>query len=181
MTRISNPFLRPVVAAALAVGAAVAVAPAPAHADASAFLKSLEGTWKGSGTARIPGREEAERIVCSVNNAYAAASSALNVDGDCATTQAKSTVRGQLTSSGSSVSGSLINAIEGATLTKSSGTVRGNQLIVSSSFVDDRTGELTRSRQVIQRQGNGFAAAFYIYDNAKDAFEPAGQMQFTRR
>ena len=169
-------------AALLALVMTGPLAPAPAHADAAGvFLKSLQGSWRGRGTALIPGRPSAERITCRVNNSYQAASLALKVDGNCATTQAKSAVRGQLVHKGAAVTGSLMNAIEGSTMTQSTGKVSGNKLTVSSSFVDDRTGQLTRSRQIIVKTAGGFQADFFLYDNAKAKYEHAGQVVFTQR
>lgn len=181
MKRASFRFFAVPAALAAAIATSL-VTPEPARADvAGAFLKSLEGSWRGRGTARIAGRGDAERVTCRVQNNYQAANLVLSVDGNCATTQAKSAVRGRLVHNGSSVTGSLLNAIEGSTMTQSKGQVSGGKLTVSSSFVDDRTGGLTRSRQVIRLTSNGFRADFFLYDNAKAKYEPAGQVVFTQR
>lgn len=169
------------VLAGLALLAGAAIAPAPAHADASGFLKSIEGSWKGRGTAKLPGRGDSESVSCRVTSSYAESETALQVKGDCATTQAKTPVNGKITHNGDTVSGSLLNGVGGATMTKSEGKVKGNQLVVLSNFVDDRTGQLTRSRQVIRKTGSGFQANFYIYDNGSKQFEPAGELKFTAR
>jgi len=164
---------------AAAVAAGATALPQAALADAAGFLKSIEGSWKGAGTAKLPGREGSERVSCRVTSSYAESETALQVKGDCATTQAKTPVNGKITHNGNSVSGSLINGLGSATMVKSQGQVKGNQLVVLSNFIDDQTGQLTRSRQVISKTGNGFQAAFFLYDNASKKFEPAGQLKFT--
>lgn len=157
----------------------MAVRSTPAMADAGSFLRSIAGDWRGRGTAKIPGRETEERISCKVQNQYDDSGSALVVRGNCATTQSKSSVSGKLEHSGNRVSGSLIGAFAGATITKSDGEVAGGQLVVSTNFVDNATGTLTRSRQVIRKTGGGFKADFYLYDNKLGKFAKAGSLDFT--
>ena len=118
--------------------------------------------------------------MCQVENRFDAAAKALVVSGNCASTQAKSTVSGRLSYSGSSVTGALIDSFEGATVTKSVGTVSDGQLVVTTNFVDNATGNLTRTRQVIRLRDEGFEAQFFIYSNARAAFEPNGSMDFSR-
>jgi hypothetical protein len=168
-------FLVSAFALAFAVDAATGVA----RADAGAFLRSIEGSFRGSGTAAIPGRDEVENVSCRVSNAYDQQASALVVSGNCATTQAKSAVKGQLTHNGDSVSGSLISTAGGTSQTSSSGEVNGNTLVVSTNFIDNRTGKLTRSRQVVSKTGGGFRAEFYTYDNRAGKFMKAGSIRFT--
>lgn len=155
--------------------------PVAAMADAGSFLKSLAGSWRGSGVARFPGQKSEERISCRVTNAYDAAASELSVRGNCATTQVKSTVQGKLSHSGNEVTGALIGSFEGAKMTKSTGTVSGNKLVVSANFIDNATGNLTRSRQIVRRTGSGFEADFFIFDNSKDLYIKFGSIQFSSK
>ena len=165
---------------ALCLGLLAASMPASAAADAADdFLKSIEGKWRGRGTAIIPGRSGAERIVCQVTNSYSAETRQLRVNGECASTQGKTIVSGKLTHAGSSISGSLINAFKGATVTKSSGSMIGENMEVSSSFVDNSTGNLTRTRQVFRKSPAGFTAEFFTFDNVSGAFKPAGTIAFS--
>jgi hypothetical protein len=150
----------------------------PAKADAAGdFLKGLEGSWRGRGSAIIPGREKSERITCQVTNAYEGA--ALVVSGECASTQGKTSVSGRLNHSGEKVSGSFINAFKGASMTKSAGQVSGGRLTVSTSFVENATGQLARTQQVIRKSGSGFKADFFVYDNAAGAYKPSGSISFS--
>ncbi len=152
----------------------------PAKADAAGdFLKQLEGNWRGRGQATIPGRKNAERITCQVTNIYEAASSELLVSGECASTQGKTPVKGRLSHTGNTVSGSLIDAYKGATVTKSVGSVSSLSLDVSSNFVDDATGNLTRTRQVVQLSDTGFSADFFTFDTRAQEFKPAGSLTFS--
>lgn len=164
-----------VIALALLAGTSV-----PAFADpASDFLKGLEGSWRGRGSAILPGREKAERITCQVTNDFQG--DALVVNGECASTQGKSPVSGRLSHAGEKVSGSFINALQGARMTKSSGALSGGNLVVSSSFVENATGNLTRTRQVIRKGGSGFKADFFTYDNASGSYQPAGSITFSAK
>jgi hypothetical protein len=166
--------------AAALVMALVAGPVAPAFADpASDFLKGLEGSWRGRGSALLPGREKPERITCQVTNEYEGDS--LVVSGECASTQGKSSVSGRLSHAGEKVSGSFINALQGATMTKSSGALSRGNLVVSSSFVENATGNLTRTRQVIRKGGSGFKADFFTYDQASGSYEPSGSITFSAK
>ncbi len=147
--------------------------------DAGDFLKQLQGSWRGRGQATIPGREEAERITCQVNNIYEEVSAELRVTGECASTLGKTPVNGMLSHNGSNVSGSLINAYKGATVTKSVGSIVAQSLEVSSNFVDNATGNLTRTRQVVHMSEGGFTADFYTFDNSTGTFKAAGSLTFS--
>jgi hypothetical protein len=169
----------PCTAAAMAL-ALVAGTVAPAFADpASDFLKGLEGSWRGRGSALLPGRDKPERVTCQVKNDYQG--DALVVNGECASTQGKAAVSGRLSHAGEKVSGSFLNALPGATMTKSTGALSGGNLVVSSSFVENATGNLTRTRQVIRKGGSGFKADFFTYDNASGSFQPSGSITFSAK
>jgi hypothetical protein len=154
----------------------------PQTAGASdAFLKGLEGSWRGRGAATLPGRQAEERISCRLTITWQAAASSLKVVGECASTQAKVPVNGRLTLNGKNVSGSLINAFEGATVTKSVGTTSETGLEVSSNYVDNATGTLTRTRQVVRKNGDGFSAEFFTFDTKSGTFKPAGSLAFSAK
>jgi hypothetical protein len=161
---------------------AVAANAHPASADAAGdFLRNLEGSWRGRGSATIPGRDKPERITCQITNTYVASSGDLVVAGECASTQGKTPVQGKLSHKGNAVSGSIISSLRGAKVTTSSGSVSGSRLTVSSSLMEDATGRLVKTRQVIRTSGSGFEASFYTYDNASGAFEPAGNLVFSAK
>ncbi|MGI9399915.1 MAG: hypothetical protein ACR2O0_01560 [Rhizobiaceae bacterium] len=167
--------------AGLVIAGLLAFGPGAALADAGQFLKSLEGGWRGSGVAKLPGRETEERISCRVNNAYSNSSNELSVNGTCATTQFKSSVQGKLNHDGNDVTGALMGSFDGARMTKSTGTVKGNQLVVSANFVDNATGALWRSRQIVRTTGKGFSADFYTYENASGKYVKSGSIKFSSK
>jgi hypothetical protein len=153
-----------------------------ARADVAAdFLRTLEGSWRGRGSATIPGRLNPERITCQITNTYEAASGDLVVAGECASTQGKTPVQGKLSHKGNAVSGSIISTLRGATVTTSSGSISGGRLTVSSSLMENATGRLVRTQQVIRKEGGGFEASFFTYDNASGTFKPAGNLMFSAK
>jgi hypothetical protein len=167
---------------AIAVMTSFAISlPASANADPGSFLKSLEGEWRGSGLYRFEGRQTDERISCRVTNTYDAAAQRLDLSGDCATAQIKNSVKGYLKEDGDEVSGALLGTLDGSRMTKSTGSVKGNQLVVLANFVDNATGTLYRSQQVVRRTGKGFEADFYWYDNRLGKFAKTGSIKFTSR
>ena len=66
-------------------------------------------------------------------------------------------------------------------MTKSTGKVNGNELVVSANFVDNATGALWRSRQVVRKTGEGFSADFFTFENAKGEFVKSGSIQFSSK
>lgn len=166
----------------VALGLCVSFLAAPAaHADvAGDFLSGLEGKFRGRGMAKILNRDKAEPVSCKVSNSYDAAKSSLQVVGDCASSQGKSKVSGNISHSGDAVSGAFIGNIEGSTVTGSRGSVSAGRLVINSNLVDNATGNLTRTRQVIRKEGAGFVAEFYSYDNKSAKYELNGTMNFTK-
>ncbi|MCB1461552.1 MAG: hypothetical protein KDJ90_03760 [Nitratireductor sp.] len=166
-----------VVGAMLAIGMGGTM---PANAaDAGAFLKQLAGNYRGRGSAKLDGRDNTEKVSCQVTNTYDAGSRALTVRGNCASTQAKSSVSGKMVHNGDNVSGSLFASGE-VTVTKSSGSVKGGKLTVSTNFSDKTSGKLTRTLQVIRRSGSGFEAEFFTYNYSNKKFERTGSIRFSR-
>ena len=173
-----DKWTRTMVAAAALGGAVCVTAPVAYADDAGAFLKRLAGEYRGRGNAKINGRDKAENVSCKISNSYDAGAKALTVTGNCASTQAKSSVSGKMTHSGDSVSGSLFTSGE-ASVTKSSGSVKGGKLTVRTNFVDNTTHQLTQTIQVIRHTGNGFEAEFFVYDNGQKKYEPSGRIRFS--
>lgn len=167
---------------AIAVMASVAIGvPASAIADSGSFLKSLEGKWRGSGLYRFEGRKDNERLSCRVINTYDASAHQLSLSGDCATAQFKNSIRGKIKEDGNRVTGAMMGTLDGSRMTKSTGSIKGNQLVVLANFVDNATGTLYRSQQVIRKTGRGFEADFYWYDNKLGKFTKSGNIKFTSR
>jgi hypothetical protein len=179
-TTFTDAMRRPTLAAAILASFATGL-PAPSIAGAESFLKSLEGDWRGTGFYRFEGRQTDERLICRVTNTYDATNQRLDVNGDCATAQLKNSVQGYLKEDGDKVSGALMGTLDGSRMTKSTGSVKGNQLVVLANFVDNATGTLYRSQQVVRRTGKGFEADFYWYDNKLGKFAKSGTIKFTGR
>lgn len=166
-------------------GSAVSAAAASGEAgDAAergaAFLRQLQGSYRGRGVALIPGRPKEERVICQLTNQFEEEGSALVVEGECASTMGKTRVEGRLAQEGERVTGSLMNALKGSTMTRSRGVFsEDGALVVFSSFVNNSSGNLTRTRQVIRKEEAGFAADFYTFDNASGDYEPVGSIAFS--
>ena len=155
--------------------------PAFAVADAGSFLKSLEGEWRGSGLYRFEGRKDHERLNCRVTNIYDNSVQQLSMKGDCATAQFKNSIQGLIKKNGNNITGAMMGTLDGSRMTKSTGSFKGNQLVVQANFVDNATGTLYRSQQIIRRTGKGFEADFYWYDNKLGKFTKSGNVKFTSR
>ncbi|MCG6856471.1 MAG: hypothetical protein LJE67_00220 [Salaquimonas sp.] len=166
------------VLALLAGGIGTAAHSALAADSAGQFLEKLAGEFRGRGTASLPGRDTPEKVSCKISNSYDAATKALVVKGNCASTQAKTTVSGKMVYDGDKVSGSLFTSGE-SIVTKSSGSVKGEKLTVSTNFSDKVSGKLTRTLQVIRSTSRGFDADFFIYNSSNGKFERAGSIKFT--
>lgn len=173
--------IRGVAVSLMAISLAFVVPAQAAAADAAGdFLRAMAGNFRGKGSAKLFGRTDPESIACKLVATFDPGEKALRISGDCASTQGKSAVKGKLSYSGNSVTGSLIGEVDGATITKSVGTVKGGLLVVTTNFVDNATGNLTRTRQVIQLSDSGFIAQFFTYNNANARFEPAGDLAFSQ-
>lgn len=165
-------------------GAASAIAAGGETEDTAgrgrAFLRQLQGSYRGRGVALIPGRPKEERVICQIANLFDEAESALVIEGECASTMGKTRVDGRLAQDGERVTGSLIHALKGATMTTSRGVFsEDGALVVFSSFVNNSSGNLTRTRQVIRNDEAGFAADFYTFDNASGDYRPVGSIAFS--
>ncbi|MFN0219614.1 MAG: hypothetical protein ACKVP4_12470 [Hyphomicrobium sp.] len=83
----------------IAVAAALTLAPTLARADA---FSALKGGWSGGGSAKFTGGES-EKLRCTARYSGGGASLALNIK--CASTSANINLTGNLSASGSRVSG----------------------------------------------------------------------------
>ncbi len=154
---------------------------AAAPGNAGDFLEAMAGSFRGRGSAVFPGSNRPERIVCQVANRYDGDARSLVVNGECATAQGKSAVSGEMRHAGAGVSGSLLGNFDGSTITRSSGTVNNGALTVQTSFVDDATGNLTETRQVMHLSQDGFIAEFYTLNRKTKAYDLTGTMTFSSR
>jgi hypothetical protein len=165
-------------AVALATGAPLTMRDAHAQETASGFLERMQGEYRGRGSALIPGRSKPERILCAVTNSFEAASGSLVVEGECASAQGKTKVRGEMTADGARVSGMLLGSVEGARVTRSGGSLVDGALVVQTSFMENATGNLTETRQVMRIAEGGFDAEFYTLNRRTKEYERSGAVQF---
>ena len=154
---------------------------AAAHADTgSEFLKSLEGSYSGRGVARILG-EEQSKVSCRISNSFDASASKLSMNGECAGTQGKSSVRGGVTAKDGGLSGTFVSPGSSMKVTRSSGSVNGQSMVLAATMFDERAGKLVKVRQIIRRTGSGIKIAFFTFNNASGKYEDSGSLDLRRR
>lgn len=153
-----------------------------AHAaDVSAFLQGLDGKFRGRGKATYAGGKKTVKVSCQIANKVSADKSKLKISGVCATTQGKASVKGELRFRGSKVSGAFFSPGVRMKLTKSSGSIKGNQLVIVSYFIDTGSGALTRIKQIVKRGKGGFSSRVLTYDNASKKYKQSGSIKFKKR
>lgn len=152
-----------------------------AFAESTAeFFGSLQGDFRGRGTAVPESGANPIRISCKISTEYSDEGQTLTISGDCASTQGKAKVSGELAHLDGKISGSFISPFSGMEMTSSSGTFGEGTLKVISNFVHNETGELRRVRQVVEREGDGFKAVFFSFEKSKQKFKEAGSIVFSR-
>ena len=144
------------------------------------FFGSLQGDFRGRGTAIPESGAGPIRISCKITTEYSTEGKKLTVAGDCASTQGKAKVNGELAHLNGKISGSFISPFSDMEMTTSSGTFGDGILNVVSNFVHNETGELRRIRQVVERDGDGFKAAFYAFEKSSQQYKEAGSIVFSR-
>ena len=82
---------------------------------------------------------------------------------------------------GDEVSGSFVSTRKDVRVTKTSGQVSGKSMVLSSSMVENKTGNLIRVRQQVSRTGNGIKAVFYAFDSKTQKYKPAGSINLKKR
>ena len=152
-----------------------------ARAETAAdFLKSLEGNYTGRGNAVVIG-DETTKISCKLANSFDASAKALKVSGNCASTKGKGVINGKVVANGNKVSGSFVSTRKDVRITKTSGQFSGRSMVLSSSMVENKTGNLIRVRQQVSRTGNGIKAVFYAFDSKTQKYKPAGSINLKKR
>lgn len=150
-------------------------------ADAASFLKGLDGSFRGRGKAIYADGRKSVNVSCQIANHLSADGNDLKITGVCATTQGKAKVKGRLKISGQKFSGAFFSPSVNMKLTKSYGVVKGDALTMTSFFVDDRSGMLTRIKQVVKRTGSGFSSSISTYDNASKTYKASGTIKFKKK
>lgn len=155
-----------------------------AHADvpANEFLQALEGIYRGKGEAVMPVSQKTESLRCSLTNSFNLETKTLEIDGRCATVQGKSNVKGSLVVKDTEIVGSFISPFDDVTITQSTNEYTNGKLVVSTSFVDNKSGKLSKLRQVIKRKDDDvFEAVFLKFDNASSSYLENGSVVFQKR
>lgn len=181
MTYFSKTFLRTVFSCVLFVSAIFATGTSAYAVDAASFLKGLDGSFRGRGKAIYANGKKSVNVSCQIANSLSSNGNDLKITGVCATTQGKAKVKGKLSLSGSKFSGTFFSPSATMKLTKSYGVVKGDALTMTSFFVDNRSGLLTRIQQVVQKTSSGFSSSISTYDNASKKYKTSGTIKFKKK
>lgn len=145
------------------------------------FLKSLSGTWRGTGTIYISEKSKKSRVRCKITSTLNKAKRKLVNKGRCATTQRKSRISGSISyfASGNKLSGSYFNALGDYRVTKSSGSVTGTTLTLHTTFENRSISEISRTRNVVKRiSKRKFKVT--IFERVKGSYKRRGTIVFTK-
>ena len=157
--------------AGLAFGFCLAAAAGPAQAgQADRFLGSMQGKWRGSGKVQISKRSKSTPIRCSITSKLNESKRQLENSGRCATTSGKETVSGAIRYSrdGNKLTGVFLNSVGDIKITKSSGSLSGDTLTLSSTAIETGVGRVTRSRNIIKRLGaRKFSMSIQVFEDGK--------------
>ena len=150
--------------------------------EAEDFLQMLDGKFRGRGKVVFQNMTGEQPVSCRIENSYDEAQKVLSVTGNCASTQGKTVVKGQLEIVEGKIAGSFISPNAKSEITQSNGEIRGDELIVSTSFVNNDSGNLSRIRQIVvlpTEDGTGFMSKFQSYDNASKEYQDTGWVEFS--
>lgn len=151
-----------------------------AEETAEKFLETLNGEFRGRGEAIIELSNNQERVSCKLNNAFDAEQKVLSIQGVCATTQGKASVEGKLTMVDGKVVGSFLSPFKNSEITQETSDYDDGKLILSTSFVNKDTGNLSRMRQiVVSGEEGGFNSTFQKFDNAAGDYKDTGYVEFS--
>lgn len=152
------------------------------HAESPAiFLKSLAGTWRGSGSIYISEKSKNTPVRCKVTSTFDKAKRRLSNKGRCATAQKKTRVSGRIgySSSGNRLTGSYINALGEYVVTSSSGSVSGTKMTLNTTFQNKAVSKISRSRNVVKRVSKR-KFTVVIYEKIGGSYKRRGSITFTK-
>lgn len=138
------------------------------------FLQELAGKYSGKGVAKIVG-DKRDRVICKVENIFDTAKSELSLSGNCASVKGKGAISGKISHTGNKLKGVLISSAN-VDVTKSSGEIVDNKLVLSTYTVNKNTGNLSRIRQIITKTKIGISAEFYRFDNKLGSYQRVGNL-----
>lgn len=160
--------------------ATIVISPIVAEETAEKFIETLAGDFRGRGEAIIELSNSQERVSCKLNNAFDASQKTLSIAGVCATTQGKAEVEGKLSMVDGKVVGSFLSPFKNSKITKETSVYLNGKLILSTSFVNNDTGNLSRMRQIVaSAPDGGFNSTFQKFDNAAGDYKDTGYVEFS--
>jgi hypothetical protein len=147
----------------------------------AAFLKSLSGTWRGSGSVYISDKSKNSPVRCKITSTLNEAKKRLSNKGRCATAQKKTRISGSIgyESSGNKLTGSYINAIGDFAVTSSSGSISGSRLTLYTSFQNQAVSKITRTRNVVTRVSKR-KFIVVLYEKVGGSYKRRGSITFTK-
>ncbi len=144
------------------------------------FLETLNGEYRGRGEAIMELSNQQERVSCKLDNNFSTEENILSIVGVCATTQGKAEVQGKLSVVDGQVVGSFLSPFKNSKVTKETSNYDNGTLVISTSFVNNDTGNLSRMRQiVVSNPAGGFNSTFQKFDNAAGDYKDTGYVEFT--
>jgi hypothetical protein len=162
------------------------LAPTGALANAERLFTKLDGKFRGSGNSITGSDGKKYRVSCQLTNNYSKSSGKtrsgkLKMTGKCASSQGKSSVRGTISHSGNTITGSYISLRSNVKMIKSLGKADNKSLKISSTFINEANGKRIKIRQILRLTGSGFKANFYTFDNERKKYKSAGAINFKRK
>jgi len=144
------------------------------------FLEALNGEFRGRGEAVLEITNQQERVSCKLDNIFSSEEQILNIAGVCATTQGKAEVEGKLSVVDGKVVGSFLSPFKNSEITQETSDYKDGKLVLSTSFVNKDTGNLSRMRQIVaSNPEGGFNSTFQKFDNAAGDYKDTGYVEFS--
>jgi len=145
------------------------------------FLKSLSGTWRGSGTIYISEKSKKSPVRCKITSTFNEAKRTLANKGRCATAQKKSRISGNIkySATGNKLTGSYINALGNYVVTNSSGSISGSRMTLLTTFRNTSISKISRTRNVVKRiSKKKFKVT--IFEKINGSYKRRGTIIFTK-
>ena len=145
------------------------------------FLKSLSGTWRGSGSIYISKNSQKTPVRCKITSTLNEAKRKLINKGRCATAQRKTRISGSIgyLATGNQLTGSYINALGDYTVTQSSGMVKGRIMTLHTTFNNRSVSKISRTRNVVKRVSKR-KFTVTVYEKIDGSFKRRGSITFTK-
>ncbi len=145
------------------------------------FLKSLSGTWRGSGSIYVSEKSKNTPVRCKITSTLDEAKKRLINKGRCATAQKKTRVSGSIgySSSGNKLTGSYFNALGEFVVTSNSGSISGTKMTLHTTFRNKTVSKIARTRNVVRRVSKR-KFTVVVYENVGGSYKRRGLITFTK-